>query len=175
MQVHTRTTLITPWYRQRWPWLLMAGPFIVALAACYSYWLAVSHPDALVEGDYYSRGKAINIDLHRDRVAAQLGLQADVTYDAASGQLSGRLLGPGDAIGKIVHLRLVHATLPAQDVDLQITPDAQGYFSAELALLGRARWQVILDSDQGGWRLAGVWPWPEQTRIVLTAESGNPH
>ena len=25
-----------PWYRQRWPWLLMAGPAIVVVASMYT-------------------------------------------------------------------------------------------------------------------------------------------
>jgi len=49
-----------PWYRERWPWLLMAGPFAVIVAALASAWLAVRSDDGLVAQDYYRQGLLIN-------------------------------------------------------------------------------------------------------------------
>jgi hypothetical protein len=89
--MNTLNMPVTPWWKQRWPWLLMAGPAIVALASVYTTYLAMATPDALVVGDYYKQGKAINQDLRRDRVAAQLGLSVALGYDAATGVLSGRI------------------------------------------------------------------------------------
>jgi uncharacterized protein len=39
------------WYREPWPWLLMAGPAIVVVAGLYTAYLAVTTNDALVAGD----------------------------------------------------------------------------------------------------------------------------
>jgi hypothetical protein len=175
MKTSINSSQITPWYRQRWPWLIMAGPFLVALAASYTFWLAASHPDALVVGDYYRRGQAINIDLRRDRLAAELGLRVNLRFNAALGQLSGNVMGPAASIGKVLHVHLIHATLPAKDLDLDVVPDLQGYFTLALTFLERARWQVVVESDQGEWRLAGVWSWPQQHSIVLMAESASPN
>jgi hypothetical protein len=30
-----------PWYREPWPWILAAGPFIVVIAGIYTAWLAI--------------------------------------------------------------------------------------------------------------------------------------
>ena len=38
--LHQPTVPAPPWHAQLWPWLLMAGPFIVLLAAGYTVWLA---------------------------------------------------------------------------------------------------------------------------------------
>ena len=56
----------TPWYREPWPWLLMAGPVTVIIAGGFTAWLAVTSSDGLVADDYYKQGLAINQTLERD-------------------------------------------------------------------------------------------------------------
>ena len=36
-----------PWYRERWPWILMAGPATVVVAGLFTAWLAVRSDDGL--------------------------------------------------------------------------------------------------------------------------------
>src|SRR3712207_6000995 len=80
-----------PWYKHRWPWLLMLGPAVVVVAGVYTTYLAFSQPDALVVDDYYKQGKAINQDLRRDRAAASMALEAMLRYDPATGKLAGTI------------------------------------------------------------------------------------
>lgn len=42
----------TPWYRHRWPWLLMAGPGTVLVAGAITTWIAFASADGLVADDY---------------------------------------------------------------------------------------------------------------------------
>ncbi|CDG86028.1 FixH family protein [Janthinobacterium agaricidamnosum] len=162
---------VLPWYRHRWPWLLMLGPFIVVLAGCYTGWLAFSHQDALVVGDYYKQGKAINQDLRRDRAASALGMATSVTYDAASGRLRGAVSSHGQPYAAAIRLHLAHATLPQQDIRLDVLPDAAGSFSAPLAMLERSRWQVQVENTARDWRLDGSWIWPAQRSVMLRADA----
>jgi hypothetical protein len=158
-----------PWYRHRWPWLIMLGPFLVVLAGSYTMWLAYSRPDALVVGDYYSQGKAINRDLSRDRAAAGMGLQFALRYDAASGRLLGRISGAGKAVQGPMTLRLIHSTRPEKDIALPLLADADGQVSASLPMLDMARWQVVLEDRERSWRVSGIWPWPQQSSVALSA------
>jgi hypothetical protein len=80
-----------PWYRHRWPWLLMSGPAVVVVAGIFTAWLAISRADALVADDYYKQGKAINKDLRRDHEAQRLGAAIGIGYDPAAAVLRGRL------------------------------------------------------------------------------------
>jgi len=73
----------TPWYREPWPWILMAGPAAVIVAGAVTYWLAASTADGLVADDYYKRGLAINQELGRERLAAQRGIEARVTREGS--------------------------------------------------------------------------------------------
>ena len=158
-----------PWYRHRWPWLIMLGPFLVVLAGSYTIWLAYSQQDALVVGDYYRQGKAINQDLRRDHAASRLGLSLGLRYDAAAGRLAGVLSSAQGAPQGPMTLRLVHSTRPEKDILLPLVADAQGGFSVSLPMLDMARWQVMLEDRDRSWRISGIWPWPQQAAVTLSA------
>ena len=85
----------SPWYREPWPWLLMAGPGAVVVAGFYTLWLAVKSDDGLVADDYYKRGLAINQTLTRTTRAGQLALGARVEFDAAAARVRVTLSGAG--------------------------------------------------------------------------------
>lgn len=154
-----------PWYRHRWPWLLMAGPLIVVVAGTITMWISFAGADALVVDDYYKQGKAINQDLRRERVAANLNLSLALRFDPAAGRLSGTVQGkPGS---KNLNLLLVHPTMPSKDMKRAVTLDENGSFSLSLPLLERAHWQVELEDANRQWRLHGDWHWPQQKNIDI--------
>jgi hypothetical protein len=37
-----------PWYKEPWPWVIIAIPFAAVLMGAITFYLAVSHPDYLV-------------------------------------------------------------------------------------------------------------------------------
>ena len=49
-----------PWYRQFWPWFLIALPATVVVAGLTTWWIAAHKADSLVVDDYYKEGLAIN-------------------------------------------------------------------------------------------------------------------
>lgn len=157
--VHIRDT--TPWYSQRWPWLLMLGPGVVVVAALYTGWLAFSRQDAMVVDDYYKQGMAINKDLRRDSVASAEGLTFNGRYDPSAGKLNGTLLSFGKPISGKILIHLAHPTQPEKDIQLTAQSNKDGHFSVELPMLERTIWQVVVRSDRGDWRLTGTWKWPQ--------------
>ena len=56
-----------PWYREPWPWILMAGPAAVIVAGAVTMTLAFKYQDPLVAKDYYKRGVEINKELAKER------------------------------------------------------------------------------------------------------------
>jgi uncharacterized protein len=156
-----------PWYAHRWPWLLMLGPVAVILAGIYTTMIAFAAQDALVVDDYYKQGKAINMDLRRDRVAADMRLEMDMSYDAAKGVVNGSLNGLQK--NEAILLSLVHSTQPEKDIKLRVQPDSQGRFSATLPMLDIARWQILVENEQRDWRLLGSWNWPQEKQIAIKA------
>ena len=61
-----------PWYKDRWPWILIAGPATVVVAGFITLWMAVVSDDGLVTDDYYKQGLAINQTLARANDAFRL-------------------------------------------------------------------------------------------------------
>ena len=148
-----------PWYRHRWPWLLMVGPAWVLIAGVIVGTMAYHRPDAMVVDDYYLRGKAINQDLRRDEAAAARAIVVDLVYarDAtgAGATVRGQISAAGRALPGPLRLRLVHPTQPARDLELGLTADADGDFTAALPALEATRWQLQAEggSGAGAWRL----------------------
>ncbi len=157
---------VAPWYKHRWPWLLMLGPFVVLVAGFVTMWISFSGADTLVVDDYYKQGKAINQDLRRDRMASNLGLQFSLRYDAASGNLVGAMKGLTNQLP--LTLLLVHPTVPQKDKRMVVTPDSEGQFSLSLPMLERAHWQVQIEDAARSWRLQGDWSWPQQNKIDIS-------
>src|SRR2546429_2682579 len=60
-----------PWYRQRWPWLLVAGPSLVVVASLASAWIAVKSDDGVVAEDYYRQGPLSKPELRPENDARE--------------------------------------------------------------------------------------------------------
>lgn len=174
MDVTVAPTDTAPWYTHRWPWLLMMGPGFVAIAGISMCYVAFSGQDALVVGDYYKQGKAINQDLRRDRAAAALGLSVDFRYDASQGLLRGHIGSAKPLADESLSIRLQHATQPERDMVLLVRPDAKGDFSVALPMLERSRWQVLVEGQKRDWRLEGAWHWPAEREVAIRADLGAP-
>ena len=62
-----------PWYAEPWVWLMISFPLAAVIGGMITIYLAVLTSDGLVVDDYYKRGKAINVDLARDRAKELFG------------------------------------------------------------------------------------------------------
>jgi hypothetical protein len=149
------------WYRERWPWILMAGPAIVVVAGLVTAWLAVRSDDGLVTDDYYRRGLAINRTLGRSDAAERLGMHAELHL--ADGRVR-VLLGAAAGDGALM-LRLVHPTRAGMDQNLNLAPVGPGAYEGRLQPLLPGRWHVVL--EQRDWRLAGDWTLPTEGVLTL--------
>ena len=156
-----------PWYKEPWPWILMAGPGTVIVAGFVTLWLAIVSNDGLVTDDYYKQGMTINQRLQRDHYARDIGLHADVMR---SGQQV-RLLVAADrdvALPDALMLKLSHPTRAGQDQMVKMAPDGQGFYGGILNVDVSGRWYVSIEDPSGKWRLQGEWQadTDDQLRIV---------
>ena len=145
-----------PWYRERWPWILMAGPGLVIVAAIITIWLAVVSNDGLVTDDYYKQGLAVNQRLQRDHQAASLGLTADLMRS----DLGVRVLISANAAGQLpeeINIRLAHPTQAGSDQLIQMKSVGQGFYEGNLTADIQGRWHVTIEDPNGNWRLQGDW------------------
>ncbi len=160
-----------PWYKQRWPWLLMIGPGLVVIAGAITVWLAVISNDGLVTDDYYKQGLAVNQALERDHRAGSLGLQADIMR-AGSGV---RLLIRGNndvVLPSAIDLKLAHPTRAGQDQTIVMASEGQGFYGGKITGEVVGRWLVSIEDPAGQWRLHGEWQADSVEPLRLMAQAG---
>ena len=68
----------TSWYKEPWAWFIFFLPFSAVVAGIATYIIANHEPDALVIGEYYKKGKAINLELSKIKQAQKLGIAFDL-------------------------------------------------------------------------------------------------
>jgi hypothetical protein len=158
-----------PWYRETWPWLLIAGPALVVLAGIVTVWLAVASNDGLVADDYYKRGLAINQVLARDQVAAARGYAAVITYEPASGRV--RVLLSGRDTPPALLLSVVHPTKAGEDRIVPLARIAADTYEGVLPQPMAGRWRLAIEDASRTWRLTADWRAPEETALLLGARS----
>jgi len=160
-----------PWYKERWPWILMSGPAIVIVAGIATLWLAVISNDGLVTDDYYKQGLAVNQSLKRDQEAGSLGLQADLMR----ADHNVRLLLNSDGVVNLperITLKLAHPTRAGHDQMLEMVAEGQGFYSGKLNADIGGRWLVSIEDPAGQWRLQGDWLADSGEPLRLTAKAG---
>lgn len=159
---------ITPWYRQRWPWLIMVPPAAAVIGCIITITLAIKSADGVVAADYYKRGLAINEQLARSDLAHKLGLQAEVVVggitagDAIAVRLAATQALPPEAALK---LRLVHpgrggadreailSRVAVHDDGRSVEYRGQWGDNGSAPIAGHVNWRLVMEARD--WRLDG--------------------
>ncbi|OHC61442.1 MAG: hypothetical protein A3H93_07850 [Rhodocyclales bacterium RIFCSPLOWO2_02_FULL_63_24] len=143
-----------PWYREPWPWILAAGPFIVVVAAIYTAWLAVKSNDGLVTDDYYKKGLSANQTIARSEQAAKMGLVAGVRITSET--LSVRLQASDSSfvMPPTLAVTISHPTRAGLDQARVLVRDGTLY-TGTVRLPAAGHWLVLLEDERKTWRLMG--------------------
>lgn len=147
---------VQPWYREPWPWLVMAGPAIVVVAGVITAVIAWRTSDGLVSDDYYKQGLVINQTLQRDEKATTLGLSADILFNPGRDRVRVTLIGQ-DSPTASLRLSLLHPTLPGRDQSIALKRVSAGLYETPLQATGDGTWRLQLEDREAGWRLVGAW------------------
>lgn len=150
----------------------MAGPAIVIVAGFITAWLAIKSYDGLVEDNYYKVGLAVNQQLQQKKLAAELGLEATLSYSEATKQIRVGLSGlqPG-ALPETLQLKLVHPTRKGEDQFLPLKRQA-GYYAGDLTNQPSAgRWNVVLEDPVAGWRMDTIWDLRADHQVKFSAKT----
>lgn len=151
----TDSLAATPWYRNRWFWLVATPPITAVIGGLLTVWIAVRHADSLVVDDYARIGRAFEMDQSRDRRARALGVYGELRLDRASGAFELKVHGvPAAALD----LKLLHPTDAGADQRLTVSADADDRYVGRFGPLDAARRELEIASPGQGWRLRGVLP-----------------
>lgn len=154
MNMHALRSKAVPWYREPWPWVLIALPLSAVIAGIATLVIAIKNQDGLVAEDYYKQGLAINRVLERESRAAALGLSAQAMISDNSIRIG--LAGRAD-LPETVVVRFIHPTRAGEDRSIVLGTIANGWYEGVMADMAPGRWRVQMEDDQGMWRLTGMW------------------
>ncbi len=141
-----------PWYRQFWPWFLIALPASVVVAALATAYIAHRGADDLVVQDYYKDGLAINRQLEKEQRAAQLGISATLQFSADSVRV--KMAGP--VTDTELQLLLSHPMEADRDFTVTLARVSPDVYSGTLAQGIAPHWHWRLEQPrENGWRLDG--------------------
>lgn len=155
-----------PWYKEPWPWLLMAGPAVVVVAGIVTAWIAFSTSDGLVTEDYYTKGLAANQTIARSETAARLGIVAGLRFSADTVSVTLSAEGTDFRLPEKLAIAVSHPTRAGLDRNLVATRSGNSY-SGALRLPAAGHWIVLLEDEAKSWRLLGnvVLPASGEVRI----------
>ncbi|EAQ99391.1 FixH family protein [Congregibacter litoralis] len=139
------------WYRQFWPWFLIALPGSVVIAGLSTLYIANRYSDDLVVDEYYKDGLAINKELGKQAAAEELGITAEIKVLGRRAQV--RLAGaiaPGD-----LSLRFSHPLEADRDFQVALSAVAPGLYQSDIPADLSPNWHWILEAPDNAWRVDG--------------------
>jgi hypothetical protein len=169
-----------PWYRQFWPWFIIAIPASSVVAGLTTVWISMQTSDSLVIDSIDGVQIVAERRLNAEQLASELDLVAllDIDLDAGALQVAMRR-DHFESAPTSLELELSHPTLAERDQLATLhraPPDEAGnlLWSGHIVGVPDGRWYVTLKSgdDARRWRLSGEWQ--GESRLTLRpAESRN--
>ena len=151
-----------PWYKQFWPWFIIALPASAVIAGLTTVWIAMQGDDSLV----YKSDDGINVvterNLAAERAASSSGLNATVSINAETGAVTASLraaaeLAPTDTIRlELLHPTREHLDLEAELVRAMANAAGEPTWAGHFVKSPSGRFYVVLSSGDD-WRLSGEW------------------
>lgn len=154
-----------PWYREPWPWILMALPGSVVVAGFITLYLAAHNTDGLVVDDYYKEGLSINRTLGRQQAARQAGLRGALVIEEGGARVS-LSANAGVELPAVLSMRIAHPTVAGQDQVVRLERHGDEYRGV-MHPLTSGRWSIVVEDERRTWRLSGS-SGPGGSPIVLT-------
>lgn len=148
------TSHLKPWYREPWPWILAAGPFIVVIAGLTTAWIAVKTNDGLVTEDYYKKGLAANQTIAQSERAIKAGLSAGIHVSENLLTVSLRATDVRFVMPPTLVVTISHPTRAGLDQTRLLTHSG-GKYAAEFRLPAAGHWLVLVEDEAKTWRLMG--------------------
>lgn len=170
---------LSPWYKQFWPWVLIALPLISVVAGLSTLYIAVVNQDDLVIEKWRKDGKAIHSVNTGLRAASDFGLSGTVKIDDITGEIFLTLLTQlaQDISAERVNfhypeallLKIVHPTLAARDQYLSLSNTTAHAYRGQLDQLINGSRSLYLSDVEESWQIKFKMNFPDQQALNFSA------
>jgi hypothetical protein len=152
-----------PWYRQFWPWFVIALPAASVIGGLATLWISLQSTDSLVLRSEDGVRNATDRRIEAERFASRAGLAALVDIDLDTGAVSA-VMRSGDlgaAIPQALDFEFSHPAFADRDRKLTLIkamPDADGnpVWVGHFTTVPEGRYYAALSSGDT-WRLSAEW------------------
>jgi len=151
-----------PWYRQFWPWFIIALPAASVIGGLTTLWIALQSTDSLVLNSADGVRNASDRQIAAERFASEAGLTALVAINPETGAVSAVIRsGDLDAEPETLDFELSHPAFADRDQAITLTramPDEAGnpVWVGHFARVPQGRFYAVLRSGNA-WRLTAEW------------------
>lgn len=159
-----------PWYRQFWPWFIIALPAASVVGGLSTVWISLQTTDSLVVQSDDGMQIVAERRVNAEQLAAELKLAALIHIDRESGAiLAAMRSGELDAVPATLQLEFSHPAFADRDQSIALSaapPDSAGnpVWSGHFVNIPDGRWYVTLRSNDD-WRLSGEWQGESQITL----------
>ena len=152
----------TPWYRQFWPWFIIALPAASVVGGLTTLWISLQTTDSLVLQSEDGVRNASDRRIAAERFASRAGLAALVNINRNTGAVSAVVRsGDLDVVPAVLEFELSHPAFADRDQSISLAraiPDEAGnpVWVGHFANLPDGRFYAVLKSGDT-WRLTAEW------------------
>lgn len=151
-----------PWYRQFWPWFIIALPAASVVGGLTTLWISMQTTDSLVVQSEDGVRNASDRRIAAERFAARAGLTAVVDIDPDTGSVAAVMrTGDLETVPATLEFELSHPAFAEKDQATTLSiamPDAEGnpVWVGRLTTVPDDRVYAVLRSGDT-WRLTAEW------------------
>lgn len=135
-----------PWYKQFWPWFIIALPASAVIAGITTVIIAFKNADSMVVDDYYKEGKAINQRTELLNAAYDKGLQA--RFERLEGNFIFIRFETVQPESDALTLSFVHPTDSDKDFTMSVLRQLDGSYQGLSPNATSGRWYLRLTNPQ---------------------------
>ncbi|GAA0662192.1 MULTISPECIES: FixH family protein [Rheinheimera] len=153
-----------PWYKQLWPWLLIAFPIVSFIKGGHTIYIMQQNNPDLVIDDYYKEGRAINMNLAKYREAELRNLHASTLI--AANQVIVRF-EQNKTLGQHLQLEFFHNTIAAKDFVITAERSGENLYVGTLPKTLEGKWNLVVSDEHKDWKLRASAMLPQQGEFKL--------
>lgn len=144
-----------PWYKQFWPWFVIALPATAVVAGLITVVIAVQNKPDIVRDDWYKDGMAIKVRKERIERAKALGIEFAYVLERDSRKLHLTPAGLEVASTPLLTLHLQHPTIADRDIEATAVLMPDGNYSALLETLPAGLYSIKISAPGSDWQING--------------------